>query len=70
MVHNSPLAKQPKAGPGPPTKDPEGRKREGRISARVLPETAEIFALAAGGKENVPTFLDELARIVARIKGL
>jgi len=62
------LPKQPNSGPGPPTKDPSGKKRDGRISARVLPETEEIFKLAAGGK--LPELLDELAQIVARIKGL
>lgn len=55
---------------GRPTKDPDGRKRTGRISERVLPETEEIFVAAAGGKEQVATLLDEIAKIVARIKDL
>lgn len=49
---------------GRKTKDPSGIKRTGEIRARVLPATESIFKKAAGGSENVPTFLDAIAQVI------
>jgi hypothetical protein len=65
----TPVTAQVKRTVGHPTRIP-GKKRAGLIRARVLPETEAIFTLAAGGSDKVPTLLDELAQIIARLKEL
>ena len=65
----APVKDQPKRTVGHPTRIP-GRKREALIRARVFPETVAILRQAAGGSDKVPTLLDELAQIIARLKEL